>query len=93
MRSECDVFEDVRIVKTSKIFNRRFLICLIAGMMFLGSCGVFFKTTYLYAMDKMEAQQKAEDEIAANNNSASRKTYYIEQRLRQDIEKMLQQGK
>jgi predicted membrane protein len=93
MRSEYDMIEDARLVKTSKLFNRRALICIIAMMLFLISCGIFFNTTYLYAMKQIEIQQKEEDELAQSKKDASRKTYYIEQRIREDLKKMLQQGK
>lgn len=90
MRSEYDMIEDMRIVKTNKIFNRRVLIGFIAIMLFLTGCGIFFKTTYLYAMQQIEIQQKKEDEAMNSKKDTSRKAYYIEQRIREDLKKMLQ---
>jgi hypothetical protein len=92
MKSEYDMVEDIRTVKSSWIFNRRLIIFLIAVMLFLISCGMFLQTTYLYAVKQIEYKQKLEDEAAANKNNLTRKTYYIEQRLREDMEKMLHQS-
>lgn len=93
MRSEYDMIEDGGIVKNNKVFKRKVLVILIAAMLFLFGCGIFFYTTYLYAMHQIEIHQKEEDELFQSNNNASRKTYYIEQRIRKDLEKTLQQGK
>jgi flagellar basal body-associated protein FliL len=93
MRSECDMIEDDGIVKNNKVINRKILIILIVAMLFLFGCGVFFYTSYLYAMHQIEIHQKEEDEVFQSNNNASRKTYYIEQRIRKELEKTLQQGK
>ncbi len=93
MRNEYDMIIDTRVEKSSRIFNKRVLISLIAVMAFIVSCGIFLKTTYLYAMQQIEFQEKKEDDAVSNKNNSSRKTYYIEQRLRKDLEKILQQGK
>jgi cell division protein FtsL len=93
MRSENDMVLDIREVKTSRIFNRRVLAGIIAVMVFLISCGIFFNTTYLYAVQQLETKQKLEDEESISKKNASKSIYNIEQRLRQDLEKILQQGK
>jgi hypothetical protein len=93
MRCEYDMIEDVRVVKTSKFFNRRVLNIFIAIMLFLIGCGLSFRTTYLYAVQQIEMKQKEEDEVMKNKKDLSSKTYYIEQKMRKDLEKMLEQGK
>jgi hypothetical protein len=89
MRSEYDMIEDVRIKKTSGIFNRSFLIKLIAVLIFAVSCGIFFNTTYLFAMQKIEIQDKKEDELNKDKLNSSRKAYMVEMKLREDVKKIM----
>jgi ascorbate-specific PTS system EIIC-type component UlaA len=93
MRSKYDMIEDMRIAKSNKVFNRKVVVTFIAVMLFLIGCVMFFYTTYLYAIQQIEIHQKEEDELVQSNQNATRKTYYIEQRIRKDLEKMLQQRK
>ncbi|MCM0646927.1 hypothetical protein NBE98_00890 [Clostridium swellfunianum] len=93
MMNEYDLVEDARIIKTSKVFSKRVLIGFIALMLFFIGCAVSFKTTYLYAMHQIEIKEKEEEELSQNKNNLSRKTYYIEQKIRKDLEKINQQAK
>lgn len=89
MRSEYDMVEDVRSKKTSVIFNRSFFIKLIAVLIFAVSCGIFFNTTYLFAMERIEVQDKKEDELNKDKGNSSRKAYMVEMKLREDVKKIM----
>lgn len=84
MRGEYDMVEETRVKKSKGILGRGIITKLIAVLLFILMCGIFLNTTYLVAFNKMEKEQKIEDE--KNKEENSKKVYYIEQKLIKDLD-------
>lgn len=83
MREEYDIVEDARVKKERFPFAQGFTKTLLVGLIFMIFCGLFFTTAYSYMRERI----KKSEENSAKINGSSRKSYYIEQRLIQDLEK------
>jgi hypothetical protein len=87
MRAEYDIVENINTKEESREKNNRFLVKILSVLTFIIITIIFFSTTYHIAFNYFEGIQ-IKREAVENNNAETRKTYYIEQQIRRDVEKM-----
>lgn len=87
MRAEYDVVENINTKEESREKTNSFLIKLLSVLTFIIITIIFFSTTYHIAFNYFEDLQ-TKHEAVEQNNAETRKTYYIEQQIRRDVEKM-----
>lgn len=87
MRAEYDVVEDIRNKESYREVNNRFLKSLLSLLVFVFIGIIIFSTTYQISINYFERLEVKHEGIE-QNNSETRKTYYIEQKIRRDLERM-----
>ena len=88
MRGDLDMVEDVRVKKSNETFNKHLSKGLIIFLIFILFCGLFFNATYLLSTKTVNKIDEKLEKLDKNKKDDSRKTYYIEQKLRRDLEQM-----
>lgn len=82
MREKYDIVEDVRIKEEKYTFGQGFTKTLIIGLIFVIFCCLFFVSAYSYMMDKIKRSNEGSKLV-----NDSRKSYYLEKRLIQELDK------
>ncbi|ERI95595.1 aspartyl/glutamyl-tRNA amidotransferase subunit C domain protein [Clostridiales bacterium oral taxon 876 str. F0540] len=93
MRGDLDMVEDIRVKKNNRWLGNKFLVGLIAFLIFVIFCGLFFNATYMMSTKTVNSIDKKMDQLNKNDKDSTRKTYYIEQKLRRDLENMTKNQK
>lgn len=83
MRDEIDIVENVKNEKEKNFINKGLFKTLIAVLIFIVICGLFFNTTYSYTTIQLK---KSDAKEALEKRDGASKAYYIEQKLRRDLE-------
>ncbi len=87
MRAEYDVVEDIKNKENYREVNNRFLKNLLSLLVFVFISAIFFSTTYHIAFNYFQGLEVKREAIE-QNSMETRKTYYIEQKIRRDLERM-----
>jgi hypothetical protein len=87
MRAEYDVVENIKNKENYREVNNRFLKNLLSLLVFVFINAIFFSTTYHIAFNYFQGLEVRRGAIE-QNNMETRKTYYIEQKIRRDLERM-----
>jgi hypothetical protein len=93
MRGDLEMVEDIRIKKNNRWTANKFLIGLIVFLVFVIFCGLFFNASYMMSTKTVNSIDKKMEQLNKNDKDSTRKTYYIEQKLRKDVENIMKNQK